>query len=725
MDVSRKVLVAYLEEDNEQKVFFRLLPLLDEDGPVREDAIAQWPAQGGLRIVPDKNELYHFKDRMRALGSFCLMDLTRFPPEANKIRTNKNYSPERGEINQFIIYSDTISPLPKDMCFEVAEADSQADAMAALAALATPMGYVRMGDGLYGPLGREAQSLGEGCTQLPQERLFSLECPDGVVRTFFWPRRISAQPAAPQAAAQEETLEIGRPLTILDQTKDFNDQLKAIAQPLSSGANLLHAAPAAAPAASQPVPQLTGTPLYRSVSSKPAGPRAHNPLHQVVETQWRAAKYEAPSAQIKQGAALHHVDNPVERCREALHAAWDTEAAQEQVLDSILALPGMTRRLEKALLQGAGDHPLQAAIRLEIQELEAERLALLVQLDKAKERLASFREEALNGLTQAHKDKVEASQRAVIQAESQLAALRKELNALIQQRDALEKTVLEWQSSRLPAALAAAISQAKYLSPLADPPLRLTVLSGDTPPAEALIDRLTQACSVSRDDAANWLVLLALCPRIQLVQPKLGDSLAFLKSLCAALGLSACLAYQESERQQPLMSAPSLSPTPALLATPYLQPAGSDPLMRTLLLTESSKVFLFTSAYRISPWPILYTPDKAPGWQSPQAVISSPIAMEALAALLRGGAELSKAEAAFMQSLYDACAPLKASPCTTAFETMAAYLKAAAPLLSGGFAGACDYACRQWLLPAALESRDLAEALHPVLAGLPCAAQLG
>ena len=89
MDVAKKVLLAYLEEDNAEKVFFRLLPLMDEDGVVREEAVKQWPAQGGLRIVPDRNEQYHFKDRMRTLGSFCMLDLTAFPIEANKIRTNK------------------------------------------------------------------------------------------------------------------------------------------------------------------------------------------------------------------------------------------------------------------------------------------------------------------------------------------------------------------------------------------------------------------------------------------------------------------------------------------------------------------------------------------------------------------------------------------------------------------------------------------------------------
>ena len=59
-----------------------------------------------------------------------------------------------------------------------------------------------------------------------------------------------------------------------------------------------------------------------------------------------------------------------------------------------------------------------------------------------------------------------------------------------------------------------------------------------------------------------------------------------------------------------------------------------------------------------------------------------------------------------------------------AFQAIANYLKAAAPLMDGGFAAACDYACKQWLLPLAADHPDLVQALQEALVGLPCAEDL-
>ena len=86
MNYDREVVFAFLEEDNTQRVYFRLKPLLCASGDMREEALKLWPDEGGLRIVPDKNEQCYFKDRMRELGSYCLMDLTPFPGVRAEIR---------------------------------------------------------------------------------------------------------------------------------------------------------------------------------------------------------------------------------------------------------------------------------------------------------------------------------------------------------------------------------------------------------------------------------------------------------------------------------------------------------------------------------------------------------------------------------------------------------------------------------------------------------------
>lgn len=79
--------LGYLEEDNPLKAYFRFRPLfLHEDGryhPFAEPE-QQYPQDGFVRIVPDKNESSHFKARMRQLGRYCLLDLREHAGQTTK-----------------------------------------------------------------------------------------------------------------------------------------------------------------------------------------------------------------------------------------------------------------------------------------------------------------------------------------------------------------------------------------------------------------------------------------------------------------------------------------------------------------------------------------------------------------------------------------------------------------------------------------------------------------
>ena len=119
MNFTGKTVLVFLEEDNIQRAYFRVRPLLSEDGAVDKQALAEFPDEGYLRIVPDKNEQHTFKDRMRTLCGLCVLNLKDLPPDVNKIRTNKNYSPARGENNQFIVYSDAVQAMPQDVFYQV------------------------------------------------------------------------------------------------------------------------------------------------------------------------------------------------------------------------------------------------------------------------------------------------------------------------------------------------------------------------------------------------------------------------------------------------------------------------------------------------------------------------------------------------------------------------------------------------------------------------------
>ena len=152
MDFSDQVVLSYLEEDNIQRAFFRVRPLLRRQGPLMPQQIAEYPDDGYLRIVPDKDEQHTFKERMRSLGSICVLDLRNVPTDANKIRTNKNYMPSRGETNQFIVYSDAVRAVPENEFYEVVTPENVADA-------STPFVYTRVGGNINGPVARDGREV--------------------------------------------------------------------------------------------------------------------------------------------------------------------------------------------------------------------------------------------------------------------------------------------------------------------------------------------------------------------------------------------------------------------------------------------------------------------------------------------------------------------------------------------------------------------------------------
>ena len=83
-----KLTIGFLQEDNPQKFYFRVRPLIIQDGETfsrAENVREEYQDDGYIRIVPDKNELSHFKTRMRELGSYCLLDLRAHPGDNDKI----------------------------------------------------------------------------------------------------------------------------------------------------------------------------------------------------------------------------------------------------------------------------------------------------------------------------------------------------------------------------------------------------------------------------------------------------------------------------------------------------------------------------------------------------------------------------------------------------------------------------------------------------------------
>lgn len=504
-----RAVLVYLEEDNIARAFFRIRPLMMQDGPLSAEQIAEFPDHGYLRIVPDKNEQHTFKERMRSLSGLCLMDLRHLQPEANKIRTNKNYSPARDETNQFIIYSDAIRALPNDLCYQVVSAS---DAKSA----ATPLIYLRSGATIQGPFNKDDDLTNAQGTLLPPDStaLYALTLPEQKEILIYWPKEAEQEKAtaAEDPQPSEETTSQSTELASLAPEKQPGDapdvppaesayaKIQEMNFTLSENANRLK--PIASPAPVSDLPQqpqkpLTGTRLYQAPQRQTAAKRAYNPLMEAVDQQRYAAKREAPGAVLPQNARLMDVSNPVDVFKRSLQGLWHSVDAQQQAVDVLLSQPQMRLMLSKAI--AADNHNATiTAMKTQLQDLEAERLMTLMQLDDAKKNVAAFREEVLSDLSKEQQYRVNEMRRAEQQARQALEAAQAALEPLNQK------------------CKAAAEQLAALQRPFADHPIAVIApASGKEVARDELIDRVESSLkcagfTVNRGDACSLLALYAL-----------------------------------------------------------------------------------------------------------------------------------------------------------------------------------------------------------------------
>ena len=454
MNFQGKAVLVYLEEDNIARAYFRVQPLMTQDGTL-ESIVTEYPDDGFLRIVPDKNEQHTFKERMRALSGLCLVDLRFFPMDSNKIRTNKNYSPSRGETNQFIVYSDAVRSLPDDLVFQVVSEGDVRNAM-------TPWVYIRNGANIQGPFRKEDMQCTKETGKIPPDsaELHSITL-HGQDLLFFWPKTVKEEAPAPeikqpeaapapqevpapqpQETPAEAPAKAEPPIAVSPEQNAFEQIQSMNGDQLSATANRLKPVEAAAPidfAPAQPAKQLTGTKLYQTPQRQPSPRRAHNQLMEAVENQryssrFEVSRYEAPGATLPQNTELKEVATPADAFKRALQGMGHSLESQRQAVDMVLAQSGMRPILAKALGRETNDLTI-AAMHAQLQELEAERLMTLMQLDDAKKNLTAAHEQALSKLNMAEQKKLDQLHIAQQTAQNALEKLTKSLEPLEKRRE--------------------------------------------------------------------------------------------------------------------------------------------------------------------------------------------------------------------------------------------------------------------------------------------------
>ena len=550
MDFSDQVVLSYLEEDNIQRAFFRVRPLLRRQGPLMPQQIAEYPDDGYLRIVPDKDEQHTFKERMRSLGSICVLDLRNVPTDANKIRTNKNYMPSRGETNQFIVYSDAVRAVPENEFYEVVTPENVADA-------STPFVYTRVGGNINGPVARDGREVA-AAQKLPPDSagLFAVTLPSGAEKLFYWPGKAEApaekapekeaapaqvaepeeQPAAqapvrpveqPAAQAPVRPAEkpalppqpVQQPMTALEQIQKLDENLSASTNRLDAPSKVF------APPVTETPKKLAGTPLYQSVSRRTPVQRSHNPLMETVENQRLSARYEAPGAQVVGTPQMRDVVNPVEQFKRALSQVWQSQDAQRQTVDILLQMPGMRAALASAVSDSSVDLTL-AAMHAQLQDMEAERLMTLMQIETLKKDGQAAREDAMREMTNAQRTQLDQLKAQTSRAQEALDVINAEREKLLDDRDKVLDTIAEVAD--------------------ADDTLRLAPPKGVAVALKTVIERVIASLKAhgfegASEDACAMLIAYALSDgQMGVCAPTDADALEAARAFAYALG-AACL----------------------------------------------------------------------------------------------------------------------------------------------------------------------------------------
>ena len=701
MNFHGQVVLVYLEEDNIARAYFRIKPLMTQDGPVG-DTKQDFPDNGYLRIVPDRNEQHTFKERMRSMCGLCVIDLRELPPEANKIRTNKNYNPFHGETNQFIIYSDAVRALPENMIYQVVPEGGVATA-------STAQVYIRNGANIQGPFRREdGQAAGESAQLPPDSPEIHSVTVSGQELLFYWPKveiapTVSPAPAAPAAQAgnnaeAEESMSAEAAVLPAEAAADKKedapqvnafDQIQALNVAPSANANRLRdpiARPAVDYVPEQPQRPLTGTRLYQTPQRQIAPRRAHNPLMEVVDRERYVGRYEAPGATLPQNTELKEVANPADALKRALAGMWQCTESQKQAVDVVLAHPGMRVMLAKAVAHEANDLTV-AAMQSQLQELEAERLMTLMQLDDAKKNLSAVREEALGKLNAAEQKKLDEFKAAQSAAQSALDSVKEELEPLRlqaqEQLDQLRGDLCASQRLIIPA-LGEEIGKAALIA-RAEAAFRAAGFAMESGDAEAILTAyaLSERCLAFRAEQE-------------------ADTESAIRALAAALGV-------EVQETGPLADAVILpgGDAPVLFAG---FPGAAHPLLTCCFGANEAEAPVVCPAV-----PIAQALDTLPTALPQYPAVSKACVIKAMTE----ESPLSEDTQAVILALRKAMAAEARALPLFAVNQLCRFVACTQNTLKGGVAEALDRAVCLYAVPYMLEEAQPLDEIKPLLAAMP------
>jgi len=584
MTLPGKLTIGFLQEDNPQKFYFRVRPLLIQDensySPA-ENANEIYQEDGFIRIVPDKNELSHFKNRMRMLGRYCAIDLRKHSGENDKIRPNKNHNGENGDRNAYIVYSDVIAAVEPLRMAEVVNVDEDG-----LFAKPGTRLVVLQHEGMLKGIYRWAERSGQGAfivgdnlaaDPLMADSLIEMTLPDGTpVQLMMDLERFGAvlleendESAAP--AHTEEQAPAAKP----EPQPRPEPHAKPEPQPAPVQPEKEEAKPAEAPAeapqpekeparekAKEAKPWLQSTTFVfpRVVAAKGSSPREQSLAQQsgfnpkrgmnvkdIIDDMWRTSRFDQLGHPVTPDTAAKPVVSPIEEAMTAFREAWKLPEARAGLIAALLKID----QLDEAL--GAGGAPDAAQTRSlnaaeeQLVKLEADRLRLLGDIDALKRVRQEKKTELLTELRRTHSaefDKNEKRNRQLLDAQKKYSEQADTARKAAETADSdfvrtLSEKIDQAMAEQLLAGRAmdmmAALSRGKC-SPAVRPEAE-EAAAGEL--ISAIRVRFEEAgITLGNDEAVNLLTCLSLGSILILSGPTGCGKSEYARTLAASLGIA-------------------------------------------------------------------------------------------------------------------------------------------------------------------------------------------
>lgn len=600
MTLPGRLSIAYLEEDNPQKFYFRMRPLLvreQERIELFQDAGEQYPTEGFIRVVPDKNEMCQFKSRMRMIGRYCILDLRRHPNENDKIRPNKNCIPVGGDPNAYIVYSDVVYAVAPGLITQILDIAAPEGAESFSAAVAVPETAcvaLRSGGKITGPWKWEPEEEGTVLfrrvpardwdwqeADKPAGLCLSLELPGGEIRPVYVnlsvldKREEAVPPYVPPVddvpACFREPCEPYAAAPRAEAAAAFvNAQVKCEAEvPSREGTPAVcesvpvrecDAAKECAPArldrqthdCAPTIPLTTHRAINSRITMREqellaqmgVNPRRGRSLYEIVDEKWRRSRIDQLGHPIPGEATGSPANDPIENAMTAIRAVLPIPEARTNLIEEMLR----NETLNEALGEVYGAK--RAAARSDdacLTEMEADRLALSAEIDALRRRREAERALIVDEVRTEYQMEFARLDKKKAQLEADIAALQSaEQNARAAASaatEALDKTLKE-------------DVDAKLLDTVMQSRARSLILGIDgkhtgTPPRPVTVD--PNACQlisdvrgyferagrpISNDDAVNLLGCLTVGRTVMVSGPVGSGKRDTIRLLAMAIGIA-------------------------------------------------------------------------------------------------------------------------------------------------------------------------------------------